>query len=621
MISKYHNIMKLGLLGAAVLLGATACTDDHFDVVTDNVTGQNTVWQNVKATADLDSVALILQRTKVMKNETDGGNKQTYAQLLDQPQEFTAWLPKNGTFVAQTYIDLLDRADRLSQTGVLSDSIESLKIHYQVGNQFARNHVARFNYGSNLGAQQVRMLNGKVLTYNAAEGKFNGIAVDAAQANIHSSNGTLHVIDAKSPYAYNVYDYMVYDSRFSKLFADIDAYNIYEFNANASTQGAMNENGQMVYVDSVFTRSNEIMMGAGLFNIENEDSVYIALLPTDEVYDAAKEKMSKYFKFANSYNYEWNKSSNDFNNKNANAYKPNADSLQRVNTLGAILSMSTISAANVNAAAMYDQQKLLNAAIFADSLRFTSGSYIMNPNAKTTTPNPIFEAQADAAQGATNAEKASNGYVFPLRAYNFEPENFGGKSMTEAYSPSTLCTLTGSQYTVDQVLPTLLSVDNLNDTIDLGGYLPDDYYTYFPISGNNTLRIDFRLRGIMSNFPYKISIIMLPNCTDISHVRTDAQGNPIDENPIFDAYLLDDKGATLSQVRQVPVNQKKVEKVTLFDNYEFKYNYQNLPSEYDSFPRLSLRMSYAYQNRGKSKALSIGRLIIEPASGTSAESK
>lgn len=283
--------------------------------------------------------------------------------------------------------------------------------------------------------------------------------------------------------------------------------------------------------------------------------------------------------------------------------------------------MSTISAANVNAAAMYDQQKLLNAAIFADSLRFTSGTYIMNPNAKTTTPNPIFEAQADAVQGATNAEKASNGYIFPLKAYNFEPENFGGKSMTEAYSQSMLCTLTGSQYTVDQVLPTLLNVDNLNDTIDLGGYLPDDYYTYFPISGNNTLRIDFRLRGIMSNFPYKISIIMLPNCVDINHIRTDAQGNPIDESPIFDAYLLDDKGATLSHVRQVPVNQQKVEKVTLFDNYEFKYNYQNLPSEYDSFPRLSLRMSYAYQNRGKSKALSIGRLIIEPASGTSAESK
>ncbi len=621
MISKYHNITKVGLLGAAVLLGATACTDDHFDIVTDSVTGQNTVWQNVKATADLDSVALILQRTKVMKNETDGGNKQTYAQLLDQPQEFTAWLPKNGTFVAQTYIDLLDRADRLSQTGVLSDSIESLKIHYQVGNQFARNHVARFNYGSDIGTQQVRMLNGKVLTYNASEGKFNGIPVDAAQASIHSSNGMLHVIDAESPYAYNVYDYMVYDSRFSKLFADIDAYNIYEFNANASTQGAMNENGQMVYVDSVFTRSNEIMLGAGLFNIENEDSVYIALLPTDEVYDAAKEKMSKYFNFASSYNYEWNKSSNDFNNKNANAYKPNADSLQRVNTLEAILSMSTISAANVNAAAMYDQQKLLNTAIFADSLRFTSGTYVMNPNAKTTTPNPIFEAQADAAQGATNAEKASNGYIFPLNAYNFEPENFGGKSMTEAYSPSILCTLTGSQYTVDQVSPTLLSADNLNDTIDLGGYLPDDYYTYFPISGNNTLRIDFRLRGIMSNFPYKISIIMLPNCVDIGHVRIDNQGNPIDESPIFDAYLLDDKGSTLSSVRQVHVNQQKVEKVTLFDNYQFKYNYQNLPSEYDSFPRLSLRMSYAYQNRGKSKALSIGRLIIEPADGTSAESK
>ena len=60
MKSIYQNTVKAGLLGAAVLLGFTACTDDHFDIQPSTVSGSNTIWQNVEANADLDSVAMIL---------------------------------------------------------------------------------------------------------------------------------------------------------------------------------------------------------------------------------------------------------------------------------------------------------------------------------------------------------------------------------------------------------------------------------------------------------------------------------------------------------------------------------------------------------------------------------
>lgn len=43
MKSIYQNTVKAGLLGAAVLLGFTACTDDHFDIQPSTVSGSNTI--------------------------------------------------------------------------------------------------------------------------------------------------------------------------------------------------------------------------------------------------------------------------------------------------------------------------------------------------------------------------------------------------------------------------------------------------------------------------------------------------------------------------------------------------------------------------------------------------
>lgn len=605
MLTSYQNTIKVGLLGAVALLGAAACTDDHFDVVVNEASSQNTVWQNIKAASDLDSVAMILERTKVLKSQTDGGKKQSYAQLLDQPQEFTAWLPKDGTYNAKYYLDLLDEADKLSESGVLADSLRALTIQYQVGTQFVRNHVARFSYGGFTNAANVRMLNGKVLNYVPGK-SFNGANIDAQQSSIRSSNGTLHVIDAISPYAYNIYDFMVYDSRFSKLYDDVNKYNVYRFNASSSTEGAMNENGQMVYVDSVYARSNDVMTEASMYNIENEDSVFISMLPTNEIYEAAKARVSKLFKFANNYNYGWDTNSKSFTYKNSSAYKPNVDSLVAVKTLSYMLQCSSMSASNVNAAVMHDRNALLSSALLKDSIRLLNTYYIYNPQPGKS--NPLFESP-DAI--VSNALTASNGYVVPLNKYELEPEDFMSPIYTEL--PYIMVNLTGS--TIKDVTgfgSMLLEPSNWNDTIPLGGLLEDNYYYYFPVDGNSTMQIDLRLNGIRSGVPYKISLVTLPNNVNINNVRFQ-DGKPIVEAPQFDAIILDDKDKTLTQARAIKVDPNKAAKVTLFESYTFPYNYAELPSDYVSFPRLRLRVPANYQVRGKFKALSFGRLIVEPA--------
>lgn len=146
----FQNRVTGCLLGATLLLGVGACTDDHFDIQPGTITGSKTLWQNIAETPELDSLAMILQRAKVLKDEDDKGQKQTYAELLSSPQELTVWAPKNGTYNARHYLDILDQADEVR----LTDTVAARELDYVVSNQFVGNHLARFNYESTAGVSR-----------------------------------------------------------------------------------------------------------------------------------------------------------------------------------------------------------------------------------------------------------------------------------------------------------------------------------------------------------------------------------------------------------------------------------------------------------------------------------
>ena len=201
-----------------MLLGFTACTDDHFDIQSGSLSGTNTIWKNIESRNDLDSLAMILRKTPVMRSETDKGKKQTYAELLDASQEMSMWAPKNGTYNAKQYLDILDRAAELAST----DTMTSRKLYYEVGNEFVRNHIARFNTATGSGLQQVRLMNSKLCNYDAAGKKFNNVPVD--KDFYVSTNGMLYTLDGMSPFAYNILDYMGVNSELSVLDSIVTSY-------------------------------------------------------------------------------------------------------------------------------------------------------------------------------------------------------------------------------------------------------------------------------------------------------------------------------------------------------------------------------------------------------------
>lgn len=599
MKSIYQNTVKAGLLGAAVLLGFTACTDDHFDIQPSTVSGSNTIWQNVEANADLDSVAMILRRCKVMKSQTDKSAKQTYAELLATSQQLTAWLPKNGTFNAKQYLDELDSAAVLRA----KDEMAGTRAEYDVANRFARNHIARFNYESNMGEQRIALMNSKIVNYNAGEGTFNGVKLDAANANILSSNGMLHVLDGESQFAYNIFERLQVDSRFAKIYGDIDKYNVYTFSASSSTQGSMNHNGSMEYVDSVWSRTNSLISDARLNDLTDEDSLFVSVIPTDAAYEAARQKLQGLFKYAKSYNYAWDESKRDWTNKGTNALKFNTDSLTNYNVTDRILSASSFSVGynSEGPVTTSNPQAFLNHVLTADSLNTNVGLVIYNKDKGNV--NPIFDGQT-----ADDAIKASNGYIFAVDNYNYDPSysfiqkiNINGRNTAQ---------VAGS--TSEQAQYVTLDNENQNAEVNVDALGVDNFYYYFPVSGNSQLNIDFKLNRVIST-KYKISIVLLPNRVNINNIRAEEDGTIIEEKPVFDVQIRDDKGSVIGKaVKNVSVDQNKVEKKVLWEAFEFPYAYYGLPSGYESFPVLRVSMSYAQQRKGKCKALSIAKVILEP---------
>lgn len=599
MKSIYQNTVKAGLLGAAVLLGFTACTDDHFDIQPSTVSGSNTIWQNIEANADLDSVAMILRRCKVMKSQTDKSAQQTYAELLATSQQLTAWLPKNGTFNAKQYLDELDSAAVLRA----KDEMAGTRAEYDVANRFARNHIARFNYESNMGEQRIALMNSKIVNYNAGEGTFNGVKLDAANANILSSNGMLHVLDGESQFAYNIFERLQVDSRFAKIYGDIDKYNVYTFSSSSSTQGSMNHNGSMEYVDSVWTRTNSLMTDARLTKLTDEDSLYVSVIPTDAAYEAARQKIHGLFKYAKNYNYAWDASKRDWTNKGTNALKFNTDSLTTYNVTSRILSASSFSVGynSEGPVTTSNPQAFLNHVLTADSLNSNARLVIYNKDKGNV--NPIFDGQT-----ADDAIKASNGYIFAVDNYNYDPSySFIQKMNINGHNTSQV---TGS--TSEQAQYVTLNNENQNAEVNVDALGVDNFYYYFPVSGNSQLNIDFKLNNVLST-KYKISIVLLPNRVNINNIRTEDDGTVIEEKPVFDVQIRDDKGSMIGKaVKNVSVDQDKVEKKVLWEAFEFPYAYFGLPSGYESFPVLRVSMSYAQQRKGKCKALSIAKVILEP---------
>jgi hypothetical protein len=254
-----------------------------------------------------------------------------------------------------------------------------------------------------------------------------------------------------------------------------------------------------------------------------------------------------------------------------------------------------------------DSAEVVSTVINADSIITTSHDVIYNPTPGS--PNPLFEGKAP--------RKASNGYVFELDEFNFDPTYIWAEKR-EVTMDNDLNIARADNVEYNRITGTSwgetvrLDATNRNDSIYSEG---TDVYRRFEVFGNNvTLSVQIKLRDVLST-KYRLKMVMAPNFTRISDIVTENDGiTPVEVVSIFRVQVTDEKGNSIIGPIDQTVDQDSVKTYTVFDEVTFPKCYANLPDNADSWPILKIEMNNNYQKRkGKNNnALNIVKVILEP---------
>ena len=259
---------------AALTLAACADWDDHYDANTALLDSQqSTLWENIQKQENLSQFAALLKKTG-------------YDAILNATQTYTVWAPVNGSF----------DYDQLSALG--DDRLQK---------EFIENHIARNNYpASGTFDQRVYTLNEKLMHFGGSQ-SYNIQGVSVAQANVASGNGVIHTLQGRIPFVQNIFESLNnYEFPIDSISRYYHSYDIKKLNEQKSVQGPT-LNGEITYLDSIFDEHNDLFTRY-LAYINREDSNYTMIVPTNEAWIKAKEKVSQYFKYLSSFEFMENTS-------------------------------------------------------------------------------------------------------------------------------------------------------------------------------------------------------------------------------------------------------------------------------------------------------------------------
>ena len=259
----YRNAaVAMAFLAAGAMTTACSDWDDHYDNNGVSGSASETIWENVKANANLSQFADLM-------------HKAGYDEVINTTQTYTVWAPLNGTF---NY-----------------DSLNALPLN-NLKQHFAMNHVARFNYPASGSVDAaVTMLNKKVMPF-LGNGTYTFNGVEVVSPNVASSNGMLHVTNGMVNYMANLFESL------DSMALPIDSISRYFHNYDQKVLDEANSvkgpvvDGRLTYLDSVFVEQN-ILLYLHKAMIQLEDSNYTMLLPSDEAWQKAYKAVKSCFNY------------------------------------------------------------------------------------------------------------------------------------------------------------------------------------------------------------------------------------------------------------------------------------------------------------------------------------
>lgn len=262
-----------------LICALAACSDawdNHYGEAQQEGLGRTSLMQMIDANPRLSDFARVLRATHLYNNMH--ATPVTYAQMLDADQTLTVWAPVNGSFNVDSLMELCLTAQ--------GDST--------VGRHFVGNHIAHHLHNMNSAtAGEVKMLNDKLLPLTA-NALYNAQVLDDDVRNMPASNGLLNVVADDAQYTYNVYEGITSLPQYAHMGTFLKGFETSKLDEEHSIVASI-EDGQKVYSDSVMTQENILFRTFDVIN--HEDSSFVMLAPTVEMWEQAYQQALPYFNY------------------------------------------------------------------------------------------------------------------------------------------------------------------------------------------------------------------------------------------------------------------------------------------------------------------------------------
>jgi len=254
MLMKSVKMNKVFLFLLTPLLMMVSCQsnewEDHYYA---EITGKSelSVYEYLKSQPELSKFTQMVELTG-------------YDKMLSENQTFTVWAPTN------TSLEAFD----MNNTDVLLKTV--------------RNHITRFSIpSSGISSKPILMMNNKWVNFGRNAGVLNLAGKVVTRNDIAVKNGMIHVIGDYVPYVMNIWEYIAIAPGIDSLRNYFNSLTRREFDPQASYVDG-------VLMDSVFNITNRVL--TRLARLNSEDSTYTALLPDNQAWTTAYNRISPFFK-------------------------------------------------------------------------------------------------------------------------------------------------------------------------------------------------------------------------------------------------------------------------------------------------------------------------------------
>lgn len=267
---KYNKIITaVALTLAGVTCSCTDEWDEHYEAKT---LGSGSLWQAISDDSQLTNFKSVLEATD-------------YDAALGSSQIFTVFAPTNDHFTEADRDAVIQRYNEQLARGLKGSKNAAIK-------EFVQNHVALYNYSVSSATPDttVVMMNGKRVAF----GKSSFANHDYVRSNVTTGNGILFTVNGQSAYDPNILEYFDKDPELDSVRNFIYKYSIEKFLPEQSVAGEI-QDGKIHYLDSVTVTQNEILTDWLNALLNSEDSSYVCLAPTNEVWDKLLMQNKPYF--------------------------------------------------------------------------------------------------------------------------------------------------------------------------------------------------------------------------------------------------------------------------------------------------------------------------------------